>query len=196
IYNTNNNAQESNLSPVLAPAPLESSIVSPVPAPAPEPASPNTENAFGLYGHGSSQFSPAKTTTIANDENEFPSEELSEESFKESNKEDSYNYNNNNNNNENVYTTSNYNSNGYSTSKDNYNGYNNNGYVAEPQGISDTRFYQSGRYYYDVKSENNYQNGYETVTGRSNNGGYYGDGKNSKYEFDSMEEYERQEGYP
>ena len=61
--------------------------------------------------------------------------------------------------------------------------------------MSDTRFLENGKYYYDVNNENLNQNGYESVKENSNAEGYYGNGEKSKYEFDSMEEYEKQQGY-
>ncbi|MDK0954786.1 hypothetical protein P5F47_15035, partial [Clostridium perfringens] len=56
----------------------------------------------------------------------------------------------------------------------------NNYYNAEKQGMSDTRFLENGKYYYDAQSENNYnQNQYENsrvVDSRHwyNNRGNYG----------------------
>ncbi|KAI3744922.1 hypothetical protein L1987_58020 [Smallanthus sonchifolius] len=87
-----------------------------------------------------------------------------------------------------------YNGNGYTSSNEEYNGYN-NGYMVEKQGLSDTRFLENGKYSYDA---NNNGNNHETSYGedvRDNGEGYYNNEK-SKYEFDTMEEYERQEGYP
>ncbi|GFS41290.1 hypothetical protein Acr_00g0073550 [Actinidia rufa] len=81
---------------------------------------------------------------------------------------------------------------------------NGDGYVSEKQGMSDTRFMENGKYYYNVKNEN-YYNGYETEK-RIGSEGYYNGNKendsegyyngNKENEFDSMEEYERQQGYP
>lgn len=62
--------------------------------------------------------------------------------------------------------------------------------------MSDTRFLENGKYYYDVNNENLNQNGYESAKENSNAEGYYGNGEKSKYEFDSMGEYEKQQGYP
>nr|GMD91507.1 putative mediator of RNA polymerase II transcription subunit 26 [Ipomoea batatas] len=53
--------------------------------------------------------------------------------------------------------------------------------------MSDTRFMDNG---YDVNNENNRENGYEAM---KENEGYNG---NFKYEFDSMEEYDKHHGYP
>ncbi|GMI93448.1 hypothetical protein HRI_003014100 [Hibiscus trionum] len=73
---------------------------------------------------------------------------------------------NNNNNNNNYYNGNNeYNKNAYGESmftekgwstKENNNNNNNNYYNGEKQGMSDTRFLENGKYYYDLKSENNY----------------------------------------
>ncbi|GAA0164495.1 hypothetical protein LIER_39800 [Lithospermum erythrorhizon] len=72
---------------------------------------------------------------------------------------------------------------------------NEDGFVGR-EGMSDTRFMQNGKYSYDVRNGNKYQNdGYESVNKDINNeGSYYGD--RTKYEFDSMDEYEREQGYP
>ncbi|XP_031255349.1 protein E6 [Pistacia vera] len=113
------------------------------------------------------------------------------------------NYNNNNNrytnNNNNVYT-SNYNNNGH-TGNTGYNNngyssnYNTNGYENEKQGMSDTRFLENGKYYYNVKNENNYPATYESERqiGVVKNEGSYGNTQ-STYEFNTMEEYENQPG--
>ncbi|GLT41035.1 hypothetical protein SLA2020_151250 [Shorea laevis] len=77
----------------------------------------------------------------------------------------------------------NYKNSGYTAS--NYN----NGYESEKQGMSDTRFVEGGKYYYDVKNENNYPNyGYEAERGGVRNEGYFGSTQNSN-EFNTMEEY-------
>nr|GMD92723.1 GATA zinc finger domain-containing protein 14-like [Ipomoea batatas]GME09256.1 GATA zinc finger domain-containing protein 14-like [Ipomoea batatas] len=76
--------------------------------------------------------------------------------------------------------------NGYSE-KYNYNKGNNGYNMPERQGMSDTRFMDNG---YDVNNENNRENGYEAM---KENEGYNG---NFKYEFDSMEEYDKHHGYP
>jgi hypothetical protein len=162
---------------------------------------------YGLYGGGSNEFPPTKETpTTTKFEDEFLTGELSGERFetgypktnlynsnenKENYNNNGYtpNYNNNgynsNNNNNNGYTP-NYNSNGYS------NNYNTNGYQTERQGMSDTRFLENGKYYFPVNNENNKLNGYETRKENTQNEGYY---VNNMYpnEFNSMEEYEKQE---
>uniref|UniRef100_A0A5B7AP09 Protein E6-like n=1 Tax=Davidia involucrata TaxID=16924 RepID=A0A5B7AP09_DAVIN len=188
---TNTNAIKSE-APLLAPAQELAPALAPTPL--------KSEYGYGLYGHESSEFPPTKTTTttttttIADVENEIPTEELSStESYKEYNTGDAYNNNNNyyyNNNNGYSTSSNNINNNGYTNS---YN--NNNGYVTEKKGMSDTRYLENGKYYYNVKSENYYGNGYESVKESGNNERYYGNSENN-YEFNTMEEYERQQGYP
>ncbi|XP_027925674.1 GATA zinc finger domain-containing protein 14-like [Vigna unguiculata] len=75
------------------------------------------------------------------------------------------------------------------------NNYNGNGYKGKREGMSDTRFVENGRYSYNVNSVNeNYNlNGYESERGNSAvNEGYR---EKSEYpnEFDTMEEYEKQQ---
>ncbi|KAA8524328.1 hypothetical protein F0562_010751 [Nyssa sinensis] len=170
------------------------------PAPAPAVAEPLKEYGYGLYGHESSEFPPTKTTTttttISDFENEIPTETLgSTKSYKEYNTGDAYNnngYSNNNYYNNNGYSNyNNNNNNGYTT-----NNYNNNGYATEKKGMSDTRFLENGKYFYNVKTENYNGNGYESVKENGNNERYYGNNNENTYEFDTMEEYERQQGYP
>lgn len=84
---------------------------------------------------------------------------------------------------------------GYTTStaaasSNNY--YNNGGgrnYNTQQQGMSDTRFLENGRYYYDINSEENYRNGYQNSRRvNHNNRGYYGN-----YNGNSMEGYQNQD---
>ncbi|CAA2982179.1 Hypothetical predicted protein [Olea europaea subsp. europaea] len=182
-----------SLAPTPAPAPLTSQInntpaplgaeIGDVPVPAPAPI--ETENAYyGLYGKGSSsdQF-PFKTTstttpTTEGGDDEFSTEEFRMENFNELNSRESNNYNNN-------FYPDNYNNNGYSTES----------YTVRPQGMSDTRSLENGKYYYDIKNDNYNQNsGYEPTRETNNEEGYYN--QKSKYEFDSMEEYEKKNNYP
>ncbi|GMJ13079.1 hypothetical protein like AT1G03820 [Hibiscus trionum] len=162
-------------------SPLESPAVAPVLAPTPAPALAPTDIGtsqdpyYGLYGHGSGMFPPAEegvttsntpTTTTSTFENDLFAEELADERY-----ETGYEKNNNNN----GYTTSNYNNNN--------NNYNDNGYETETerQGMSDTRFVEGGKYYYNVKKENYYPNGDEFSSSEeaSKNEGYYGNTENS-----------------
>ncbi|XAR49586.1 hypothetical protein NMG60_11032837 [Bertholletia excelsa] len=116
----------------------------------------------------------------------------------------SYRNNNAYSNNNNYYNTNGYGSNSYNS----VNGYE----LTQKQGMSDTRFLEKGKYYYPVNNNNQnnnyyttsskYGNGYETETissrGRSNDGYEvnFSNSQTNSNEFDSMEEYERQQGYP
>ncbi|XP_057460609.1 protein E6-like [Actinidia eriantha] len=128
------------------------------------------------------------TTTTATTADEILKEELGERYEEEEEEKWSPSPYNNKNGYTTTTTTNNYyNTNGYS---ENYK--NGNGYVSQKQGMSDTRFMENGKYYYNVKNEN-YYNGYESEKGIGSEGYYNG---NKENEFDSMEEYERQQGYP
>lgn len=62
-------------------------------------------------------------------------------------------------------------------------------YITQQQGMSDTRFLENGRYYYDINSEENYRNGYQNSRRvNHNNRGYYGN-----YNGNSMEGYQNQD---
>lgn len=71
-----------------------------------------------------------------------------------------------------------------------YNNYN----VNEPQGMSDTRTLENGKYRYTLDGQGR-QRGWNPPKYKSE--GYYGNNgeRKSRYEFDTMEEFERQEGY-
>lgn len=210
--------EEYGFSPAPAPAPITLGVdYSPAPAPtitlgaeySPAPAPAPSENEipyYGLYG---------KNT---NDEEE---EEFTTENPEElNNNREAYTYNNGDLSN-NGFWTSNHRSyydtnNGYDFNSgyksepqgmsdtriaDNGRYYYNNehetyspsGRKSEPEGMSDTRLVNNGKYYYNVEQEN------YSPSGRENNNeeGYYygGNYKKSKYEFDSMEEYEKQQGF-
>lgn len=211
--------------PTPAPAPESESILAS--GPAPEPDFVDRGDGYGLYGSGSSQYSPTKETpTSTTFENELLNEDLSSESYKtgypKTNLYNNYNGNPSNYNSNEVYRNnynneeyrSNFNGNGYtknyvdSYSNNNnnryynkYNGneynnnnYNGNGYERKREGMSDTRFAENGKYSYHVKNENeNYNlNGYESGRGSTENERYY---EKNQYpnEFDTMEEYEKQQ---
>ena len=171
---------------------------------------PDTQEGYGLYGHGSGQLPPSTTG------NNIPYAEYS------NNNNNNYYYNKNSYNAKQQglkdtvlydtgYTTMSNRNNYYngdnvyssSSSNNNNNNNNNNGYNTKQQGMSDTRFLENGRYYYDLNSEKNYRNEYEnsrTEYSRNeyNNRGYYGNNNNNEnsYEFDnSMEGYQNQEQY-
>lgn len=105
--------------------------------------------------------------------------------------------NNNNYNNYNNAYASNYKNNAYTSSRgytgNNY--YNTNGYENEKQGMSDTRFLENGKYYYDVQNENSYfPAGFESEKGTTTSRGYYGNTQNVN-EFSTMEQFENQQEY-
>ncbi|KAK8310827.1 hypothetical protein V6Z11_D02G208300 [Gossypium hirsutum] len=133
--------------PTPTPAPASAPVLAPTVAPATAPANIGIQDPYyGLYGHGSGMFPPAKEgVTTSNTptafENDLFAEELADEKYESGYEKNNYYYNNNNNNN--GYTLSSYNNNGYSGhyNTNGYNdNYNNNGYETERQGMSDTRF--------------------------------------------------------
>lgn len=79
----------------------------------------------------------------------------------------------------------------YNSEQQQYNG-GNNYYNTERQGMSDTRFMENGKYYYDLNSEENMR-GMDTRNDEYNSKGYDGNNEN-KYEFNTMEEYEQSQG--
>ncbi|KAL8510919.1 hypothetical protein ACS0TY_017654 [Phlomoides rotata] len=175
-------------SPSPSPSPITSHI-SGIPASAPAPATM-------IFG---ADYSPAPTPTtlgvdysptLAPTETDVPyyglyaketNDKKDEFSTEEFNNRESYTYNNG-------YPNSLSNNNGFWTSNHESYQNTNNGYKSEPQGMSDTRLQNDGKYYY-ARNPTGYKN--------SNEEGYYdaGNYKKSKYEFDSMEEYEKQEGF-
>ncbi|XVF40447.1 hypothetical protein PTKIN_Ptkin01aG0114300 [Pterospermum kingtungense] len=128
---------------------------------------PETENGYGLYGHESSQLPLSTTNTRETYEPYVTPVRYHPDEPYNSIPESS-------NNNEN---TRYYNKNSYETEERNFgearftekgwsneeNKNNNNG---EKKGMSDTRYLENGRYYHDVKAENNYYpNQYENSRG-------------------------------
>ncbi|PKI51342.1 hypothetical protein CRG98_028289 [Punica granatum] len=164
------------------------------------------------------------TLTGANGNDKFENEMMSEELNGESTEKDVYsndhknNYYYNNYKNQNVYS-SNYHSlysgstnNRYTesykgtttTTGDNQYYYPSNYNANERQGMSDTRFLENGKYYYDVNridEKNAYQQANEKKSYMTESEGSYENESNrydpnkSKYEFDSMEEYYKSQGY-
>ncbi|XP_022720995.1 protein E6-like [Durio zibethinus] len=131
---------------------------------------PETQNGYGLYGHKSGQLPPSTTTTTTKETYEpyvTPVKYHPDEPY------NSIPASNNNNNNKNTFY---YKKNAYesteqqnlgearfterewSTKENQYNHYNgNNGYNnGEKQGMSDTRYLENGKYYHDIKNDNNY----------------------------------------
>lgn len=128
-----------------------------IPAPSPteevDPYSYNQENqnGYGLYGHGTDQATPTTTTfnnvqyTAREPPTEFPTEEYATTTTEKRN------YMNK------EYTTK----------------YPNNEYEKNQYGMSDTRFLENGRYYYDVNANNNNYR-FETGKGSKQRYGSYG----------------------
>ncbi|XP_039008909.1 protein E6-like isoform X1 [Hibiscus syriacus] len=92
---------------------------------------------------------------------------LGEARFTEKGWSTEQNQNNNNNNNyyngnyeykKNAYGEAMFTEKGWSTKENNNNNYynGNNGYNGEKQGMSDTRFLENGKYFHDIRNENNY----------------------------------------
>ncbi|GMI82339.1 hypothetical protein HRI_001903200 [Hibiscus trionum] len=117
---------------------------------------PETQNGYGLYGHGTGTNQPSFTANVT------PVKYHPDEPYN-SIPESSSNYNN-----KNAYESTEQQNLGNArftvkewSIKENQNNYyyynGNNGYNnGEKQGMSDTRYLENGKYYYDVKSENNY----------------------------------------
>ncbi|XP_048127039.1 protein E6 [Rhodamnia argentea] len=83
----------------------------------------------------------------------------------------------------------NHNTNGYPGSS------NSKGYGTEKQGMSDTRYLENGKYYYNGKSENGYLNGYEPEKAATGSYANYDNNSLNSNEFDTMEEYYKKQGY-
>lgn len=190
-----------------APAPLDNTISNaPSPAeydyaPAPidnsqAPSPTESEGAYyGLYGKGTNSFLSDTGGDVNG--NEFNNQDTEVLSYSDPNtyvnsysSSDPYTYVDSysgNLNEENEFSTWN---------QEGYNG-NNNVDNFEPQGMSDTRLVDNDKYFYDVEQENYVPNGQDMSRNNNLNGGYFGnyEGK-SNFEFDTMKEYEKQEGYP
>jgi len=205
---------------------------------------PDTQNGYGLYGQESSQFPtttklanapyttttyqpyktqtqtqetytnyPTDSTTTTTTNNHYNNnayeEQQQQQNFGETSLQESE-YTNMGNQNSNKYY------NGANSNNNNkyYNGansYNND----EKQGMSDTRYLEHGKYYYDVNNENsnhypnqyqqNSRNNYNTRGYYNNNNnyntrGYYNNNnnnENSKYEYNnnSMQKYDNQDDF-
>lgn len=187
--------------------------------PAPQPEFFDSGVGYGLYGRDSGQYSSTKetpTTTTTTFENELLSEEINDnKSYKKGYPQTNFHNNYNNEEYTRNYNSEEYKSNGNNgynknyvedsyTNTNKYNGkeyYTNNNYYGNgyerkrSEGMSDTRFMEDGKYYYNVNSESeNYNNlnGYQSGRGSTENEGYY---EKNQYpnEFDTMEEYERQQ---
>ncbi|XP_038886989.1 protein E6-like [Benincasa hispida] len=189
--------------PVSAPPEISPSLA---PTPAPAPFFDESQNAYGLYGRDADADENTRTITDVEEEilagdGEDEDEDNHKAAYPMTNSQTG-NYGNNNYENNNGFRNSEYeNHNEYRNSEyesafENNNARNyqyqsnfeDDGYRRrrhEPtrqQGMSDTRFMENGRYFHDINSKNGEENG------------SYGNNKYPKYEFDSMEEYERSEG--
>ncbi|EHA8589690.1 protein E6 [Cocos nucifera] len=134
---------------------------------------------YGLYGHGQERFTPATTTNYNNYryDDARPNTELASENY-----ENKYNggYNHAN--------QFKYGYNGRSKSSNeefdrgSYETRGNNNYVDpnKQYGLSDTRFLDNGRYFYDVNAEKNRQYGRYPTSGNYANGVY---GNGNAYEY-------------
>ncbi|KAG4960961.1 hypothetical protein JHK87_037594 [Glycine soja] len=141
-----------------------------------------------------------KTNLYNNNNEEYKNNDNTKEEYRNSyigGYSDDFNrYSNNNNNNNNGKENYNNNYNGKENYYNNNDNYISNGYEEKREGMSDTRFLENGKYYYHVNSvkENYNLNGYESGRGSAteNEGNYY---EKSQYpnEFDTMEEYEKQQ---
>ncbi|GFZ03026.1 hypothetical protein Acr_15g0016340 [Actinidia rufa] len=166
---------------------------------------PDTQNGYGLYGQESDQLTPTTPANLPSTASNLPYKTESEKAY--------YYYDKqayvtkpqgmkatppppptNNNNNNDYYMNKGYTA---AAATDNYyNGVNN--YNPQHQGMSDTRFLENGRYFYDIQSENNYNNRYGSSQGVDNyNKGYHGNSynDNSYVENNSMEGYQNQEQF-
>ncbi|XVE51388.1 hypothetical protein DITRI_Ditri02bG0036000 [Diplodiscus trichospermus] len=148
---------------------------------------PETQNGYGLYGHESGQLPPSTTTTTTKETYEpyvTPVKYHPDEPY---NSIPASNHNNKN--------TFYYNKDAYESTSGQQNlgkaeftekgwsikeNQNSNG---EKQGISDTRYLENGRYYYDVKNENNnYPNQFETSREVASRNGEKQGMSNTRYE--------------
>lgn len=180
------------------------------------PFIPQTQNSYGLYGHDSdhipSTAATASTTnsnfedtnnypnnnkyynndayntkyynkdTFGNNQNELSDTKYNEEGYnsmmeKQNNNQEYYFNNNNNAANERSFHNNNYN---------NYNAQNNR-YNGEKQGMSDTRFLEGGKYFYDINYEKYNPTMYgDSSRGVNNNNNWYNNnnnyGNNNEYQ--------------
>ena len=177
ISKADNNLKATEISLTDAPAPapeLPVVVVSPAaPVPSPESSSdpePEPELGYGLYGNEEGSA-------------EVEGETLTAEQLVGSGDEGRY---------ETRYDQ--INGYGNSNGKGNYYyGSEKSGTSYEQQGMSDTRFLENGRYYHDMKSDQNKQINEKENVGDSyyNNGFENNQESGERYVFDSMEEYEK-----
>ncbi|KAF7805970.1 protein E6 [Senna tora] len=148
-------------------------------------------DAYGLYGTTSLEENNEKKKDTF--KTEYPTTTL----YSNNNEEEEEEYKNNNNNNEEYYNYNDRSSNSYGNNfnQDRFYSNNNNYYYKnagyEKQGMSDTRYVENGKYFHDIKGENQNYNNYKAPQ-RGTNAYYH---NNYKYpnEFDTMEEYDKQQ---
>ncbi|XP_039052948.1 protein E6-like isoform X3 [Hibiscus syriacus] len=127
---------------------------------------PETQNGYGLYGHETGAGEPSFTTKETYEPYVTPVKYHPDEPYNSipetgSNNKKTYYYN------KNAYESTEKQNLGeasftekrWSTKKNQNNNYNSNN--GERQGISDTRYFENGKYYYDIKSENYYPNQFQ-----------------------------------
>ena len=174
--NNNNNVKETTTTAVVNPNNVNKEEDEPAFVPETQ------KDGYGLYGHESGQFPPSDTR---NEEQHYTNTNTNTHTtyepyttpvghtYKPAETQGANLYANNNNNN------NNYESNNFGENK----------YVAERQGMSDTRFLENGRYYHDVSNEkmtynpNSYdERSYDPNTYRSNNNN---NNNNNNYEYNN-----------
>ncbi|XVE88098.1 hypothetical protein DITRI_Ditri19aG0041100 [Diplodiscus trichospermus] len=169
---------------------------------------PETQNGYGLYGHESGQLPPRTTTTTKETYEPYvtpvryhPDEPYNSipESSNNNNKNTFY-YNKNSHETEqkNLGEARYFTEKGWSTEENrNTNHYNGkNGYNnGEKQGMSDTRYMENGRYFYDIKNENNYYpNQFENSRGFASRNEYNENRYNNMGRYNqNQEEFEENE---
>ncbi|KAL4333344.1 hypothetical protein GQ457_07G029210 [Hibiscus cannabinus] len=120
---------------------------------------PETQNGYGLYGHETGAGEPSFTTKETYEPYVTPVKYHPDEPYNSipessSNNKNAYDSTAQQNLGDATFTEK-----GWSTKENqntNTNNYYSNGNNGEKQGLSDTRYLENGKYYYDVKSENNY----------------------------------------
>ncbi|XP_052310639.1 uncharacterized protein LOC7459967 isoform X3 [Populus trichocarpa] len=163
-----------------------------------EAGNQNTENGYNNNGNTNNYNNEGYTNKYYNNGYKLAGE--SQEAGNQ-NSENGYSNNGNTNNYNNKGYTNKYYNNGYKLAGESYEAGNQNSdngytrYETERQGMSDTRFMEGGKYYYNAKNENYYPaNKYESGKVSTQNQGSYGNDENPN-EFNTMEEYKSQEGY-
>lgn len=213
IHN-NNNFDKETVRAVTVPGTQEPNAFNPDAGkqePEPEPTFyAQTGNSYGLYGHESGQLPPVSTAATSTTYEPYVTPDRSQK-----------NYNNypNNNRNSNYYNDKD--TTGYENERQRFGetSFAENENVdrsefgnGERQGMSDTRFMENGKYYYDINNEqrNNNENsnpnrfrpssrGSVSSTSElyeNNGGGYYGNTENSNYnarDFQNEMEFDRRQ---